>query len=52
MSIDDLETRCKKSLLKIADDVRDINQKLTYFLETYRDDYYMLLEDKKYKDLY
>lgn len=52
MSQDDLETRCKKTLLKIADDVREINYKLTHFLENYREDYYKALEDKKYRDLY
>lgn len=40
MSRDDLETRCKKAVLSIANDVKDINHKLTHFLENYRDDYY------------
>jgi len=40
MSRDDLEIRCKKAILSIADNVKDINHKLTHFLENYRDDYY------------
>lgn len=38
--IGNLEVRCKKALLSIADDVKDINNKLSYFLENYREDYY------------
>lgn len=40
MTPPNLETRCKKAILRMADDVRDINQKLTHVLENYRDDFY------------
>ncbi len=53
MSKDDLEKKCKKTsceniryqkaILRIADDVRDINHKLTHLLENYREDYYNAL---------
>jgi len=37
---ENLETKCRKAVLSIADNVKDINQKLTHFLENYREDYY------------
>jgi hypothetical protein len=40
MTPPNLEDRCKKAILRMADDVRDINHKLTHFLENYRDDFY------------
>lgn len=49
---DDLEIRCRKAILRMADDVRDINLKLNHFLENYRDDFFKLFDDKKYDDLY
>ena len=36
---DDLEQKCKQAVLRIADHVQDINHKLTYFLQNYREDY-------------
>jgi len=41
--------KCQKALLRIADDVRDINHKLTYFLENYREDYYKAISKENYK---
>lgn len=35
-----IEDKCKRALLAIADDVRDINHKLSFFLESYRYDIY------------
>jgi len=43
MTPPNLEDRCKKAILRMADDVRDINHKLSHFLENYRDDYYKSL---------
>jgi hypothetical protein len=37
---DNLELRCKKAIIKIADNVSDINHKLTHLLESYKDDLY------------
>lgn len=45
MSKDDLEMRCKKAIIRIADDVKDINHKFTHFLENYREDYYQYRND-------
>ena len=45
---DSLELKCKKAVLKIADDVKDINSKLTHFLENYREDYYKAKEGANY----
>ena len=47
MSDADLESRCKKAILSIADDVKDINHKLSHFLENYRDDYYKAMGYQK-----
>ncbi len=44
ISNENLEAMCKKALLSIADDVKDINNKLTHFLENYREDYYKAQE--------
>ena len=40
MNNDNLELRCKKAIIKIADNVSDINHKLTHLLESYKDDLY------------
>ena len=40
MSKDDLEQRCQKAVIRMAEHVRDINYKLSHFLENYREDYY------------
>ena len=32
--------RVRKAILEIASEVKDINLKLTHFLENYREDYY------------
>jgi len=40
MNNDDLEMRCRKAILSIADNVRDINYKLSHYIENYREDYY------------
>jgi hypothetical protein len=37
---DNLELRCKKAIIRIADNVSDINHKLTHLLESYKDDLY------------
>ena len=49
MAEDNLELRCKKAVLTIADNVRDINYKLTHFLENYREEreYYISLDYKR-----
>ena len=47
MSNDNLEMKCRKAILSIADNVKDINHKFTHFLECYRDDYYKAMEYKK-----
>lgn len=49
MSDESLENRCKKAVIKIAEHVRDINYKLTHFLENYRDDYYDALDGISYQ---
>ncbi len=46
---DSLEVRCQKAILRIADDVRDINHKLSHFLENYREDYYNAISEENYK---
>ncbi len=52
MSKPNLENRCKKAILKISDDVRDINNKLTHFLENYREDYYKSQSRTNYNSQY
>jgi len=44
-----LEDKCKKAVIKIYDHVRDINYKLSYFLENYRADYYDALDGIAYQ---
>ena len=51
-----LEERCKNAVVKIAEHVRDIrykvkdiNHKLTHFLENYRKDYYDALDGIAYQ---
>lgn len=34
----------EKAVSSIASDVKDINKKMTYFLENYREDYYRALD--------
>ncbi len=48
MSEDSLEVKCRKAILKIADDVKDINYKLTNILENYREDYYRAMDGANY----
>ena len=49
MSEESLEERCKKAVIKIAEHVKDINFKLSHFLENYREDYYDALDGISYK---
>ncbi|MCK4792635.1 MAG: hypothetical protein KAV87_53390 [Desulfobacteraceae bacterium] len=49
MSKDDLEQRCQKAVIRIAEHVKDINYKLSHFLENYREDYYDTLEGIGYQ---
>ena len=49
MSKDDLDKRVKISILRIAAEVRDINHKLTHFLENYREDYYNAISEESYE---
>lgn len=46
ISKNSLEKRRYKAILRIADDVRDINHKLSHFLENYREDYYKAMDGK------
>ncbi len=48
MTEDNLEVKCRKAVLKIADAVKDINYKMTHFLENYREDYYKAKEGTNY----
>jgi hypothetical protein len=43
MHRESLEEKCSKAILGIARDVKDINAKMTHFLENYREDYYKVL---------
>ena len=52
MSNDNLETKCKKAIIRMADDVKDINYKLSHFLECYRDEYYGILKNENYVKKY
>ncbi len=52
MSKENLEVKCRKAVLGIASSVKDINQKLTHFLENYRKDYYKSMDGTFYKKLY
>jgi len=49
MPEENLEEKCKKAVLKIADHVQDINYKLSHFLENYRNDYYDALDGVSYQ---
>lgn len=44
-----LDDKCKKAVLKIHDHVRDINYKLSHFIENYREDYYDALDGINYQ---
>lgn len=52
MTEDNLEMKCRKALLKIADDVKDINHKMTHFLENYREVYYKAVDGTNYQKQY
>ena len=49
MSEEPLEERCRKAVIRIAEHVRDINYKLSHFLENYRKDYYDALDGIAYQ---
>ena len=40
MNPDDLDLKCRKAILAIEEHVKDIDDKLTHFIENYRVDYY------------
>jgi len=44
--IDKLKVR--RAILDIAQEVKDINQKLSHFLENYREDYYESMKRQHY----
>jgi hypothetical protein len=53
---ENLEQKCRKAVIKIADHVKDIrynvkdlSHKLTYFLKSYREDYYATMEKAGYR---
>jgi len=53
---ENLDERCRKAVIKIADHVRDIkysvkdmNHKLTHLLQNYREDYYTAMENAGYQ---
>ncbi len=52
MTTPNLEDRCKKAILRMADDVKDINHKLTHFLDKYRDDFYKTQDAANYHRQY
>lgn len=37
MGTETLETKCQKAIIQIANDVREINQKLDHIIQTYHD---------------
>lgn len=43
MAEESLEKRCGEAILAMAGDVKEINQKISHFLESYREDYYRVL---------
>ena len=43
-----LEGKCKLAILRMADDVKDINHKFTHFLENYRSDHYKIMDSTRY----
>ena len=56
MTEENLEEKCKKAVLKIADHVKDlvtrakdIDAKVSHFLENYRKDYYDALDGISYQ---
>ena len=52
MTDDNLELKCKKAVLKIANDVKDTNHKLTHFLQNYREDYHKTKGVENYQKQY
>lgn len=40
MAKDDLETKCKKAVLKIADTMQDISMKLCHIIEYHKKNFY------------
>ena len=43
-----LEDKCRRAVIKMADHVKDINYKLSNFLDNYRHDYYDCMGAKSY----
>lgn len=50
MAKDNLETRCKKAVLRIADAVQDINMKLCHLIKSYRNSFYTNFGKYDYKN--
>lgn len=50
MAKDNLETRCKKAVLRIADTVQDINMKLCHLIKSYRNSFYGDFGKHNYKN--
>lgn len=44
-----LEDRCRRAVLKIAEHVKDIDQKLNHFLENYKADLYAVHDEACYQ---
>jgi len=44
------ENKCLEAILSISNTVKDINQKIDYIIETYRDDYYSNAYRQYYKN--
>jgi len=44
------EKKCLESILSISNTVKDIDQKMDYIIETYRDDYYSNAYRQYYKN--
>ena len=54
---DSLESKCGNTVIRIEnhvndikDSVKEINQKLSHFLQCYREDYYSAMEGAGYKN--
>ena len=54
---DNLEDHCRNTVIRIEnhvsdikDSVKEINQKLSHFLQCYREDYYSAMEGAGYKN--
>ena len=54
---DNLEDQCRNTVIRIEshvsaikNDVKEINQKLSHFLQCYREDYYSAMEGAGYKN--